>query len=861
MSAETHSTLKEKYNVFLVSESFGYVQQIIEAIKAVLPRSDEGEDAEDGGGRRRGAAGNKSSSSSSSAAAAAAYRSSRPATVRLVVKLNDLRSHDGWLAACLLGLINSESPPFHSPQRHLLALESAAQAIAVQACGLLDGSPHASKLKIGINGDFGDHHVSPRSLASSYLFQLMKVEGLVTKCSAVRPKLVTSAHYCPKTGLLSSREYMDNTDIRLGLPVLDDNGEEDKNATGQSYSVTNTIIPQKDKDGNPLETEFGLCQYKDYQVLTLQELPEYAPMGQLPRSVDASVEYDLVDTVKPGDRVQVTGIFLVLTAKGKLARMPLTGMAKTVLLCNYIQLVGRDTKSVNFVSEDIMNIKEIGKRGDVLDILGRSIAPSIYGHDYIKRALVLQLLGGVEKNLENGTHLRGDINILMVGDPSTAKSQLLRTALQVAALAISTTGRGSSGVGLTAAVTMDAETGDKRLEAGAMVLADRGLICIDEFDKMSEQDRVAIHEVMEQQTVTIAKAGIHASLNARCSVLAAANPVYGQYDKARRPQENIGLPDSLLSRFDLLFLVLDQLDPENDRNIAEHVLRGHRYRKPGSDMAPESLAQLFDRGDEENVDEEEEAASKKLQVWVKSHHAAGPAGGATTGREEIGKEQDDRAGDVLCQEFVRKYIFYAKATKKPVLEENSREYIAQRYSEMRSKQDDKTLPITARSLETIIRLSSAHAKLRLCEKVEIIDCKAAMDILSFALYNEDDSVEKKDEVEGGGGGSEGEGKQLVREGGGEKRKNSRRDDDDNNNDERRRVGGSRIESNVAKLPLARFIEAMKELRTKSGGEGFSRDDMLVLSGLDSNVVNGILSNFVNENKLMVDESDGMVYFL
>jgi DNA replication licensing factor MCM3 len=315
----------------------------------------------------------------------------------------------------------------------------------------------------------------------------------------------------------------------------------------------------------------------------------------------------------------------------------------------------------------------------------------------MKKALALQLLGGMEKNLENGTHLRGDINVLMVGDPSTAKSQMLRAALQIAPLAISTTGRGSSGVGLTAAVTQDPETGDRRLEAGAMVLADRGMVCIDEFDKMSEADRVAIHEVMEQQTVTIAKAGIHASLNARSSVLAAANPVYGQYDKQRRPQDNIGLPDSLLSRFDLLFIVLDQLEPENDRRISAHVLRGHRYRKPGTDMAPEPLqAPAADSDDE---DDEE----KNTSVWQRSHHAGTKASSSSSSAAAGARGADDHADDVLSQDFLRKYIFYAKKKIQPELSEEAREYIANRYAEMRSKQDDKTLPVTARSLETIIR--------------------------------------------------------------------------------------------------------------------------------------------------------------
>jgi DNA replication licensing factor MCM3 len=513
------------------------------------------------------------------------------------------------------------------------------------------------------------------------------------KVSSIKPKITKSVHYCPATRTHESRTYIDATDPNLNLPAVDPTTHTE--LPDKLLSITSSSYPTHDKDGNALETEFGLSTYKDHQTITLQEMPERAPMGQLPRSVELILDHDLVDKVKPGDRVQITGVYraLATTSNGQSST---SGVFQTVILVNDIKLLGRDSHGLVFSPVDVRNIRSLGRRPDILEILGRSICPSIHGHAVIKKALALQLLGGCEKNLPNGTHLRGDINILMVGDPSTAKSQLLRSAMGIAPLAVSTTGKGSSGVGLTAAVTSDPETRERRLEAGAMVLADRGLVCVDEFDKMGENDRVAIHEAMEQQTVTIAKAGMHASLNARCSVLAAANPVYGQYDRKRRIQENIGLPDSLLSRFDLLFVVLDQLDPEADRRIAAHVIRGHRYQSVARIMNQES-----DYSEEESEEEEDGAEEKGNTVWQHSRYDA---------EESPSKGEDPRSDDVLQHEFLRKYLHFAKTRMKPVLSEEARECIAGRYAEMRSRQDERTLPVTARSLETIIRLASAHAK-------------------------------------------------------------------------------------------------------------------------------------------------------
>lgn len=553
----------------------------------------------------------------------------------------------------------------------------------------------------------------------------------MNQVSSIKPKVVKSVHFCPKTGQHEARSYVDATDPQLGLPAIDASGRE---IPDKMINITSSVYPSRDKENNPLETEFGLCEFKDHQTIVLQEMPERAPMGQLPRSVDLVLDHDLVDKIKPGDRVQIVGTYRALAVASS-GQTSTSGVFKTAILVNNIQLIGREVSMSNltFSAADVREIRSLSTRKDILNILGRSVAPSIHGHDVIKKALVLQLLSGCEKNLENGTHLRGDINILMVGDPSTAKSQLLRSQMKIASLAISTTGKGSSGVGLTAAVTVDTDTRERRLEAGAMVLGDRGIVCVDEFDKMGEGDRVSIHEAMEQQTVTIAKAGIHATLNARCSVLAAANPVYGQYDRRRRIQENIGLPDSLLSRFDLLFIVLDQLDPVSDRLISAHVIRGHRYRPSGPGARNVTVAEIDDDFDGDDSDDEarinDTSRSSSAQVWQKSHHSF------TT--MDTHEDDDPHSEDVLQQDFLRKYIHFAKTRMKPVLTDEAREYIALKYAEMRSRQDARTLPITARSLETVIRLATAHAKARLSNIVEEKpDCVNAMDILSFALYHE-----------------------------------------------------------------------------------------------------------------------------
>ncbi|KAF2666844.1 DNA replication licensing factor mcm3 [Microthyrium microscopicum] len=630
---------------------------------------------------------------------------------RLTVSLDEIRAHDSELSD---GILND---PFIWSGYFNQALKNVITAFSNRPAQTADETVYYC----AFIGSFGEFSCNPRTLNSAHLNHMISMEGIVTKCSLVRPKVVRSVHYCEEEGKFMVNNYTDQT-------------------TAASGAASTSVYPTEDENKHPLVTEYGYSTYRDHQTIAIQEMPERAPAGQLPRSVDVILDDDLVDRVKPGDRIQLVGLYRSL---GNRNASHSSSTFRTVILANnIIQLSSKSGGGIaqaTITDTDIRNINKIAKHKKVFDLLSQSLAPSIYGHDYIKKAILLMLLGGMEKNLENGTHLRGDINILMVGDPSTAKSQLLRFVHNTAPLAITTTGRGSSGVGLTAAVTTDKETGERRLEAGAMVLADRGVVCIDEFDKMSDVDRVAIHEVMEQQTVTIAKAGIHTSLNARCSVIAAANPIYGQYDIHKDPHRNIALPDSLLSRFDLLFVVTDDIEDVRDRQISEHVLRMHRYRQPGTEEgAPvrETGMQMLGVGLQTETD-----VNKPTEVYEKFNAMLHAGVTVTVGRGSA------KRTEVISIPFIKKYIQYSKQRIKPVLTKGAADHIVNVYSALRNDELEgnqrRTSPLTARTLETLIRLSTAHAKARLSNRVDQKDAEQAEKILRYALFKEVISEERR----------------------------------------------------------------------------------------------------------------------
>ncbi|TVY54459.1 DNA replication licensing factor mcm5 [Lachnellula cervina] len=408
-------------------------------------------------------------------------------------------------------------------------------------------------------------------------------------------------------------------------------------------------------------------QFVDQQIIKLQEAPDQVPVGELPRHVLISTDRYLTNRVVPGSRCTITGIFSIYQNKQSKGSSTTSAVA---IRTPYLRAVGIHSDvdhtakgNAIFSEEEEQEFLEMSRRPDLYNVFASCIAPSIYGNVEIKKAIACLLLGGSKKILPDGMKLRGDINVLLLGDPGTAKSQLLKFVEKVAPIAIYTSGKGSSAAGLTASVQRDHTTREFYLEGGAMVLADGGVVCIDEFDKMRDEDRVAIHEAMEQQTISIAKAGITTILNARTSVLAAANPIFGRYDDLKTPGENIDFQTTILSRFDMIFIVKDDHDRNRDETIAKHVMNIHKGGHGAEEQAESEIS----------VDK-----MKRYISYCKSRCAPRLA---------------PEAAEKLSSHFVsiRKQVHTAE------LEANAR----------------SSIPITVRQLEAIIRITESLAKLSL----------------------------------------------------------------------------------------------------------------------------------------------------
>jgi replicative DNA helicase Mcm len=481
--------------------------------------------------------------------------------------------------------------------------------------------------------------IDVKDIRAAHINKLIQVEGVVRRTSEVKPEIIEAVFECERCGEFITI-YQDS--IFFKSPVT-------------------CSSPACGRNG-PFKLMKIYSKFVDWQSIKIQEKPEKLRGGQLPRSIDCIIKEDIVDTAQAGNVVNIVGILKTVQETSGKGGGKKTTFSKS-LEVNSIEIKEKDIQDLELSEEDEEKIIELSSDPKICENITNSIAPSIYGNKPVKYAVALQLFSSEARVLQDGTRIRGDSHILLVGDPGVAKSQILKYMNMVAPRSIYTSGKGTSAAGLTAAVIRDENSGTFALEAGALVIADNGIACIDEIDKMSNEDRSSIHEAMEQQTVSIAKAGIIATLNARASILAAANPKRGRFDSYNPLGEQIDLLPTLLSRFDLIFILTDKPKEAEDKKIAEHILKLH-------------------------------------------------------------SNEEDKIIPLLETEIIRKYAIYSKKTIQQItLTEEAKNRLLDFYVSIRKKGEEKNtpIPITARQLESLIRLSESRARMRLSDKVMVED--------------------------------------------------------------------------------------------------------------------------------------------
>jgi len=501
---------------------------------------------------------------------------------------------------------------------------------------------------------------------------MVSVSGIVRKATDVRPKITEAAFECQRCGTMTY------------IPQVDGSFQEPHECQGCERQ-------------GPFRVNFDQSEFIDSQKLRIQESPEGLRGGETPQSIDVDVEDDITGNVTPGDHVTVVGVLHIEQQQ--------SGNEKTAIFDLYmdgdsIAIEDEEFEDMEITEADKAEIVELSERENIYEEMVGSVAPSIYGYDQEKLAMILQLFSGVTKHLPDGSRIRGDLHMLLIGDPGTGKSQLLSYVRNIAPRSVYTSGKGSSSAGLTAAAVRDdfGEGQQWTLEAGALVLADKGIAAVDELDKMRPEDRSAMHEALEQQQISIAKAGINATLKSRCSLLGAANPKYGRFDQYEPIGEQIDLEPALVSRFDLIFTVTDQPDPDRDADLADHILQTNY-------------------AGELNTQRSKLATSNFSQEQV--------------------EDATEEVAPTIEPELLRKYIAYAKRNVYPTMTDEAKAAIREFYVDLRAKgaDEDAPVPVTARKLEALVRLAEASARVRLSDTVDSEDAERVIEIVRSCLQD------------------------------------------------------------------------------------------------------------------------------